>query len=118
MNRGTLGFVPTQYDSGELPVVAAGALVLTHGLGYTPTVVTLWARCKATDGNFAVGDEVLLPMGGIGTGVGVHRGASLIRTKTHIKIRTGSGGVGYIDPVTGNEANLTLANWRYLVHAE
>lgn len=105
------------YDSGEQTITAAALLTLAHGLGVVPTQIEVWARCKTNDASYVVGEEILLTVANTGTGFSTNKGYSVRRDATNIKIRIGSGGIGYVDATSGAEVNLTLADWKYIVRA-
>lgn len=107
----------TFYDSGEQTITAGGLLTLAHGLGVMPHNIEVWARCKTNDGAYVVGEEIQLSTYNVGSGFGTNRGTSIRRDTTNILVRTGSGGISYLDATAGTDTNLTLGSWKYLIRA-
>jgi hypothetical protein len=99
------------FESSAQTITSGGALTIAHGLGGKPDIVWCYLKCTATDGGYAVGDEILIQnpydVGGV-------KGFSIIRDATNLTIRFASSvtAFGYGNKSTGGVANLTNTKWQ------
>jgi len=104
------------FISAEQTLTVAGALILAHGLPAPPSLIQLRLICKTAEGDYSIGDEVVIGYNGdiVGTG---SRGASIVPDATNINIRYGgAAGLWFIfDKTTGVAFIITDANWKLIV---
>lgn len=84
-----------------------------HGLGATPTIVQAYLECSTIDGNFAVGDRILLGEKGVTAN---NFGATVIANATNIVVAL-DGGFYAVDPSTNALASLTVGSWKLRIFA-
>ena len=102
------------YESGELAMTADTALVQAHGLSAIPKAFEAVARCKTTDGGYAVGDEIRV---GAFHGHGAaDTGGLVMADATNIQVIQGSA-LKVLGKATFNTVTLTAANWKWVVRA-
>jgi hypothetical protein len=105
------------YTSADQTITAAGSLTLAHGLSATPSLVTAKLKCTSAEHNYAVNDEVIIPVGSTNENNG--RGAAVIADGTNLNVRFGSNATTFqvLNKTTGAAANITNANWDIIFFA-
>jgi hypothetical protein len=103
------------YTSSEQTLTASAQLTLAHGLGSRPHLINGVLRCKISEDNWSVGDELEL-------GLGFAYGAPLIMggyaDTSNVYVRYGNlVNASYFDKTTGSLSYITPANWRLIVKA-
>lgn len=98
------------YESAAQTITADGDLTLTHGLGGTPKLVMGFLICNTASAGFAVGDEIPYDRNASSNG-----GVTLAANSTSIKIAYGASFP--VNILGGTSANLTIANFTYVVRA-
>ncbi len=103
------------YDSPPQTITAAGALSLTHGLGSTPTLISVFLQNVTAEAGYSPGDIVAVNI----QGGDVTRGASIIVNSTSLIIRYASSAATYagLNATTGGSTAFTNANWRAIFKA-
>ncbi|WP_374314584.1 hypothetical protein [Dongia sp.] len=101
------------FESAEQVLAVSTALSVAHGLGVKPNFVRAVFRCKATDLNWAVGDEidytaVVWTYGGALSADAVNMVATLNQTYP-VSIASKSNGLG---------TSMTYANWRLVFYCK
>jgi hypothetical protein len=102
------------YSSGEQTCTINTLLQLSHGFGMQPKDVVVKLRCTGATGDvgYVQNDEVVYP-----GNVGSSNGSAIITTATGIKIAQGNPIAALVRPDTFAAANLTAAQWRWVVVA-
>ncbi len=108
------------YTSAPQTITAAGALVLQHGLGQTPTLISMRLRCTDAggEGGYAQNDEVFIaPVSGEPATVG--QGISVSPDATNLNLRFGSAVNTFAvnNKGTGATVNITNAKWALIIRA-
>lgn len=106
-----------EFISADQAITSAGSLTIAHGLGEKPGGVELRLRCTTAQHNWAVGDEVVVPVGAWdGTN---WRGAAVWSDATNIYLRFGAAAAAfaYANKTTGAGVGLANANWVLIVRA-
>lgn len=106
------------YVSGEQAITGAATLTLTHGLGARPTKFSFVLRCKITEHNYSVGDEIEIAacMDDVGSTV---RGPVCVvdaGSTTQFKVLIPDSFI-VVDKTTYGRAAATTANWRLIARA-
>lgn len=107
------------FVSSQQVITLAGLLTLPHGLGAAPSLFQVIAKCITTEGNWAVGDEVVMNGGGDHIGVANGYGIAIYSDTTNVYVRIGASGFypGLINKTTGAIVGGTAANWKLIVKA-
>ncbi|MDY0872519.1 hypothetical protein [Dongia rigui] len=95
------------FESAEQTVAIGTVIVVAHGLGVRPNYIRAAFRCKATDANWAVGDEIDY------TSVNWTYGASLAADATNAVAtmnQTYAPSIG--NKSTGSGGAMTAGNWK------
>lgn len=103
-----------EFISSAQTITSGGDLTLPHGLSSTPKLFTLLLKCVVSEGNWTVGDELLIAPGANG-----NQGCAIRPDGTNIFVQFGSNGsVFSVNNETGG-ANVTLTNtsWTLIVKA-
>jgi hypothetical protein len=102
------------YSSGEQTCTISTLLQLSHGFGMQPKHVVVRLRCTGATGDvgFVQNDEVDYP-----GNIGGSSGSTIITTATGVKIAQGNPIAALVRPDTFAAANLTAAQWRWVVVA-
>ncbi len=110
-----LGFT-ARYNSGNQILTSAGLLTLAHGLGRSPILINVWAKCVTAENGYAVGDVVLSAANNSNT---TSRLSSVVADAANITIRFASSVSIFLaaDKGTGAQVTLTNANWVLVVEA-
>ena len=107
------------YLSPEQAITSAGLITLTHNLGVKPSLIQMRIICRTVELNYAIGNELMIPMGHDGNDTTNNSGVSVTSDGTNIFIRYGlNANVFYgLDKTTGGTAALTNANWKVIMRA-
>lgn len=105
---------PRIYESGQQTCTINTLLQLSHGFGMQPKHVVVKLRCTGATGDvgYVQNDEVVYP-GNIGSS----NGTTIITTATGVKLAQGNPIAALVRPDTFAAANLTAAQWRWVVTA-
>jgi hypothetical protein len=106
------------YTSAEISVPLSGSTTstLTHGLGSTPTTVSVVMVCKVATNGYSVGDTVACEYMTNDNNTQVY-GLGVKYTDTNIRAVVGSGGLYVIDFTDGDGKEITRSNWRLVFRA-
>ena len=104
-------------ESSEISITQAGNGTVAHGFGAVPVFYTAVLRCKTTESGFAVGDEIFA-----GNAVNIDktttRGVQIHAGATNLEYQFGnSPAVFSVLDTSGDEVDLTDANWRLVLRA-
>jgi hypothetical protein len=97
------------FESSEQALTdGAMSIEVAHGLGSVPKVFQVVARCKTTEGSYAVGDEILIAdsRGNIST----HGNATNVGLVT-------AAGLYFMNKTTNAYFLITTANWKLVFRA-
>ena len=116
-----VSFLPftKEYVSPQQTITAGAQLTLAHGLASKPKLVTGAFVCLTAEHGYSVGDEIIDPLGFAYTDAAalVTNTASIDSTSVYVRFQNVGGLIRILNKSTGALANLTPANWRYLVRA-
>lgn len=120
-SQATVGLSKGYVSAGQT-ITAAGALTLAHGLGVMPTLIQLRLKCLTAEGNYSIGDEVIInpadqdPAGGGGTS---NRGASVVLDATNLNVRYSNAATTFniLNKTTGAAFGITNGNWNLIARA-
>lgn len=104
-----------EFISSAQTITTGGALVIAHGLGTIPKLVTVELVCITAEAGFAIND--IVQFGFVVQNASV--GFSCIKDATNLKIRMGSNAnaLAMFNAGTGTGVNLTNANWNAVFKA-
>lgn len=103
-----------RYNSGNQTITAGGQLVLAHGLGREPILITAWLKCLTAQHNYSIGDKVwITPLTTLG------RGISPVADATNLTLRFGNDGNTFLvaDKSTGASVAITDSYWALVMEA-
>ena len=105
------------YESSEQTMTSAGQLILAHGLGVKPKLITCTLVCKTAELGYSVDDEVEVYLNA-DNGSNAP-GTSMRKDATNLTIRFSSSAACWVLPRAdnGQRAGLTNTNWRLVVRA-
>jgi hypothetical protein len=119
INKASLGF-NNYYQSPSQTITSAGSLTLTHGLGRKPVQFAFTLVNTTTEGNYSVGDEVVVTPTYSFNGT-LNGGFALIPDATNLNIRFLNSGTTAMfllpNKTTGVPFAITNANWGIIVRA-
>ena len=101
-NKGTLRMFTSKLE----PTFQSAVITVNHGLGRVPDLVQCSMHCKTAEQGFSVGDIVILAAS-TNDVEGEEEGATIIKTKTQIKIHIGENGWGEVINPTDPTSNST-----------
>lgn len=108
------GTAQEAFTSTDQTVTAGGSLTLAHGLGTTPTELTISLVCAVAENGYSVGDVVFVNAGLNAEGT-ANRGVSVVPDATNLNVRFGNGTGGNVFNIphktTGNASTCTAASW-------
>ncbi len=115
VSNGTNFISSAPYQSAGQTITAAGALTLTHGLGYTPVNVWVALVNGTGEAGYTAGQQVYVA----GSPGAANTGVSIITGATTLTVRFGSAATTFSIPhaTTGANTALTNANWTLVVFA-
>ncbi|TIR24033.1 MAG: hypothetical protein E5X34_13340 [Mesorhizobium sp.] len=102
------------YESAQQTITNAGQLILAHGLGIKPKIVTAVLVCQTAELGYSVGDEAFIAVANM---FGTPKGLSCVPDATNLTVRYGSGGLELLNKTTGNSTAITNANWKFVIRA-
>lgn len=116
----------TSFVSSGQTITALAALTLPHGLGSTPTRMTVCLVCQSTDAGYAAGDIVFVSPNFVdfwnsGTSAHLNLGATVSVDATNVYVTFGAGGTGQYgvnNKTTGAWSWITDAKWLLRVVAD
>lgn len=108
-----------EYNSTAQTITTAGALVLAHGLGANPKIVSAYIKCLTAEAGYSIGDEIPVSVSQGSYGSVVSIGISMVKDATNLNIRYSSNASVFaeLNKTTGTLAQLTNANWQLYVSA-
>ncbi len=102
------------FQSSDQTITASGGLTIPHGLSAKPTLVIYLLKCTTAEGNYSVGDEVMVTINDrTGQGVSIWPDATNINVRYYSNASTFS----IVNKTTGGTFDITNANWRLVVRA-
>lgn len=107
------------YTSGEEAITAGRGFTLAHSLSAQPSLIQFSLKCKTTDLNYSVNDEVVVNPG-LNSDISTYsRGISCIPDTSNLTIRLGSASSCFVllDKSTGTRGTITNANWKLIARA-
>lgn len=106
------------FTSTEQTITVAGALVIPHGLGASPSLVQARLICKTAEFGYSIGDETIIGFHLDASGA-ANSGISVVIDSTNIDIRFGSNAltVTLVRKDTGATFHPTNANWKLIIKA-
>lgn len=107
------------FESSPQTYTIAGSVVLAHGFGVVPKLVSLELLCITGDLNYSPGDIVPVSMHGSGDGGtgSSNSGIGLWKDATNVGVRFGSAAMWITNKTTGASSLLTSARWNLIVRA-
>lgn len=99
-----------KFISAETPIAIGSNIEVSHGLGEVPDLTYAVLRCKTAEFNFAVNDEIPLPIGQLQTGGGTNTMTMVYANATKVGI-TNKTAYQVVNKTTSAEVGLTPANW-------
>lgn len=109
------------YTSAGQTITAAGSLTLAHGLGSSPTLVSITLQCTSSELGYSTNDIVFAAasLGSQSTASANDSGASVVPDATNLNVRFGSAANTFIvlRKDTGASGGITNANWVVIFRA-
>lgn len=108
------------FKSAEQTITAAGSLTLAHGLSGTPTRVQAHIVNQTAEGNYSIGDKLIVDIGQQSTSAVNNLGLSIVSDATDLNVRFGSNAITLfiLNKTTGADFSMTLANWKIVFEAQ
>lgn len=110
-----------KFISAQQTITAAGQLVIPHGLGVVPELVTATLVCITAEQGYAVGARIPAQVTQVATSALDNKGGSIQLDTTNLTVRFGNaGGASNYDTVhatTGAAVGLSNANWQIIYKA-
>lgn len=105
------------FTSAPQVITSAGALVLGHGLGVSPSLMQLRLKAINAVAGYSVGDEAVIDTNGPATLA--NRGMSVVPDATNLNLRFGADASAFavINKATGVGVNITNTDWSLIVRA-
>lgn len=112
------GVFTKSYASAEQTITAAGQLILAHGLGAVPKLITYELVCKVADLGYTIGQVVEIGVMSAPGGTDSYNAAP-IKDATNITIRFADSAGTFIllNATTGAGSPITNTSWRLVVRA-
>lgn len=115
------GVLSAVYESGPQAIVTAGQLTLAHGLGAIPKLVQAYLVCTTAEGNYSVGDVLLIEnVANPGNTSGTREsGVSVVMDDSNITVRFADGFWVFkvIDKATGLYEAINNGSWEFHIRA-
>lgn len=102
------------YTSPAHAIALGATFQLAHGLGVKPDDILLTAICLTTNGGYAVGEELVVPLGEYNGFTS--RNPAMSFDATNIRITTATAALSAIN-TSGAIFDLVVADWNYIVRA-
>jgi len=105
-------------QTSETASTAGSLITLTHGFSAVPSLVQAWAVCKAAEGNYSIGDIVVLNNASNNPSGAASIGIQIFYDTTNCFARVASGGFGLLfDRTTGTAFTPTVSSWNIVLKA-
>lgn len=105
-------------QTSETASTAGSLITLTHGFSAVPSLVQAWAVCKAAEGNYSIGDIVVLNNASNNPSGAASIGIQIFYDTTNCFARVASGGFGLLfDRSTGTAFTPTVSSWNIVLKA-
>ena len=105
------------YQSSGIPIVSAGAVSLTHGLGGEPRFISYKLQCIIAESNYSIGDRIDIGLNSTTTGTNSFSRSKITTSEISFRFSSSANVFVYANESTGNATQLTNANWELYVEA-
>lgn len=107
------------FASTEQTITSAGALVIPHSLGSSPSLFQARLVCKVAEFGYSIGDEVVINNHGDDVGAASNKGISVVLDAVNINIKYANAANTFavIRKDTGGTNSITNVNWKLVVRA-
>lgn len=109
--------ITESFTSSEQTITSAGQLVLAHSLSSIPVIVQYRIINKTAEGNYSIGDEVIVDMVNSSNGTDNYSNATVDSTNITIRLSSNSAVFPVTNKTTGAIFGITAANWKLVVRA-
>lgn len=107
---------PNIFESAEQSISSGSVTEVAHSLGGVPKQAWGVLRCKTDDAGFTAGDEIET-FSYRSVSADTEEGVLVGADATNVFFSVGSSGIRLWNKSTGQNSNLTLANWRVVLRA-